>query len=233
MNILIVFRGGYNRVKQPHAVSNNINKYIIDPLRELNNVDIIFCTYSYDIKKLQVYKDKLNPKAIHYVRDGQYNNFIDALNITKDIYDKYDYIIYLRFELIYKRNIIEWDILNKEGMIFPYKEDCESWYKKSKLYGDCIVIFSKNYYIDILNILLSNDSEFRGENLHDIEYVVHKRSPNIPMYCILPNTYNSNTALKLNDPALSPLYIGTCWPYYGNDLDLYLINDPLDTTFNT
>jgi hypothetical protein len=115
-------------------------------------------------------------------------------------------------------------------MIFPYTEDCESWYKKSLLYGDCILIFSKQYYIDIIHILLSTDnSEFM--QLHNIEYIIHNRIPTIPMHCILPGSYNSNTSLQLNDPALSPLYIGICWKYNNNDLDLYLISDPLDKEF--
>ncbi len=231
MNILIIFRGGYDRVKTPHSISNNIIKYIIEPLHSQGyNVETKFCTYDYDLNKLQVFKDKLHPSKIHCVRNGQYNNFKDALHITRDIYNKYDYIIFLRFEIIYKTNIIDWNIFNKEGMIFPYKEDCDTWYKRSILYGDCILIFSKQYYIHIINVLLLTDnSEFMG--LHNIEHIVHSKIPTIPMHCILSGQYNSNTGLPKNDPALSPLYIGTCWQYNNNDLDLYLITDPLDKEF--
>jgi len=214
MKILIVFRGGYTRVSNPQSVCNNIKNYIINPLINKNHlVNTVFYTYNTDPNKLNIYKENLKPIKIAFTNDGQVVNFKELLTDLKSgIFLNYDMIVILRFELIYMLNIIEWNILNKEGIILPFKEDKIETYQKERLYSDTIIIISSNYFLKVVNAILEHEFIHNANkpgvlpSLHELGILFHDKFPEIPFSCIVNGYYHSLS------PALpvvlqNPIYI--------------------------
>jgi len=231
-NKISLFRGTFNKVEDPTKICINILKYIIEPLHSNNiDTDIIFCTYQTNLDKLKIYETYLKPIKIIYTNNGQNINFKESLMFIKDIYDTYDYIIFLRFDVIYKMNIIDWNISNKDGLILPFKEDSEHVFKTKNYYGDVIIIIHKLSYLNFLNAFnlafnnhLNDYIVCGGANiiLHNLVSIVQKYNPNTNINTIVDGYYQSNTGVPENDIRLSPIYIQVKYTYYGSDKSLYL-----------
>lgn len=229
MKSLIIFRGDYSYVTTPEVVCKNLLKYIVSPMREKNHViDVIFCTYQSNLDKLKIYEEFLNPIGIHFTETGQINNFKASLQIVKDTYEKniYDHILFLRFDVIYKINIDDWNIFNNDGITFPFKEDTIELFNSYKYYSDIIIILSNSIFLDVANFLINtNNQAYRPPNcLHNIFQIVQSNNNTIRVHTILDGYYQSNTMLTPNDPRLSPLHIQVKYEYRGKDKDLYFIN---------
>ena len=232
MRNLVVFRGDYTEVKWPEAVCKNIHKCIIAPMKEQGILtDIMFCTYPSDMEKLKIYETYFNPVNIHYTKSGQIVNFKESLKLVHRIYQKYDYVIFLRFDIIYKMNINEWNIFTKEGVILPYRENSKL-YPTGKFYGDAIIVISKSALLEVAyNLLACNIDTFIC--LHNISTIIQIKSPDIIIHTIIDGSYQSNTGLRMGDLRLNPIYIQVKYAYVGADKHLYLecLNDVNSTSF--
>ena len=115
------------------------------------------------------------------------------------------------------------DIFNKEGIIFPYKEDSEEIFNSRRLYGDVIIIISKSSFLLVVDSLVnSNIQEYQPPNcLHNIGSIIQKKVPNMLIHTIVEGYYQSRTVLAVDDPRLNPIYIQVKYPYNGNDKHLY------------
>jgi len=227
--ILIVFRGGYTRVQNIEHVCKNIIEYIIDPLRLDNYVpDIIFSTYRDDLAKLDIYTKHLSPILTTFTNGTirQITNFKETLNTIKSIYSQYSYIIFLRFEAIYKIPITKWDFYNKTGVLFPFKEDSKEIFEKYQWYNDNIIIISNNFYQQCADILISAPTHLfspGGITLHNIPTILHQTDATIPIHCLVEGFYQSNSITYDNyDEHVSPLYILVHYPYLGKDRDQFM-----------
>ena len=225
MKVLIIFRGDYSLVDYPRMVCKNIHKHIIQPLIDENICfHTMFSTYKTDLAKLGVYESALNPIKIQfseYVSEhGQIKNFKDALVMANDTLTPYDYILFLRFDIVYKMNIKEWNIFGKDGLILPYKENSELTFLERGFYGDCIIIFSQYAFTDAVYSLMSaNFNDFFL--LHNIAYLIRRRSIDIDVHTIINDYYQSNTGLLEGDKRLNPIYIQVKYEYHGTDKDKY------------
>jgi len=151
MKICLVFRGENERNYRGYTCSldniDNWRKYIFDDLNK-NSYDIVFITYKTTI--LNDLIKKINPIITitsDYENSSQVSNFKlvnDFINRERENYDRF---IILRFDVIYKIKISEWNIWNKFGIIFPNKDT--SW-NTTKFYNDLIIILDKKS-IDIFN----------------------------------------------------------------------------------
>jgi hypothetical protein len=229
MKFLIVFRGGYDRITDPGFLCRNVIKQIIEPLtQDGHTVETIFFTYNTDPAKLKIYSDNLHPKNISFTSSGQIINFKEALHGLKPIYSEYDYILFFRFELIYKMNIMEWNLFDKEGVILPYKEACYERGTPGELYGDNIIIFTKKYFMQIVDLMLNPTWPYFGNGinatLHNIGTHIKNNHPDIPLHCIVDGYYQSFSRLPPGDIRLNPLYIQMHYAigYNGTDADLWL-----------
>jgi len=227
--ILIVFRGGYTRVTNVEHVCKNINTYIIEPLRSENYIpDIIFSTYNENLRKLDIYTRYLSPKKILFTNkyDNQVPNFKETLNNMKSIYSEYSYIIFLRFEAIYKIPITKWNFYNKIGVILPFKEDSKEMFEKVQWYNDNIIIISNNYFQQCADIIIQAPTHLftpGGGTLHNIPNILHRIDNTIPIHCLVDGFYQSNSITYDNyDEHVSPLYILVHYPYLGKDKYLFL-----------
>lgn len=224
MKILVVFRGGFRKRKiESELICRNIYKNIFKPLLENNHqYDIIFQTYNFP--ELEIFKSNFKPLNV-YITDSnistQIINFNNALDNVNPIYENYDHIIFLRFEIIYKKPIFDSNILNIEGLILPYKEDSESLFKSHEYYSDIIICISKKYFMDFYDIVNSKPSKFTIGPLHEIGKVCKHK---IPINCIIDGYWQSSTGWKMDDPRLSPLFILTHhpYPYSDNEMKSYL-----------
>lgn len=229
MKILIIFRGGYTRVSNPQHVCNNVLKYIIAPLKDLNHIiNIAFYTYNNDKDKLKIYTDSFNPIKIVFTESGQIINFKTALLDLKNLYKEYDTLIFLRFELIYTMNIIDWNILDKEGIILPFRENSIDMYEKEGLYGDNIIILSNKYFLMITDLIMQHNFTHNIDHLnplnatlHDLGLIIHKKNPGIPFHCILDGYYQSLS--PTNPEVQNPIYIQVHNQLYNENTYKHLI----------
>jgi hypothetical protein len=225
MKLLLVFRGDYKQVDNPDFVCENIKKQIIRPLEQQDSsADIIFCTYNHDMPKLDAYISALNPMGILYTNNGQVPNFKEALWFVSDVHNDYDYIIFLRFDIIYKKSIRYWNVFKKEGLIMTFKEDSEQFFIRNSLYGDVIIIISKQSYTPIMKSLIgTHDSHYVPLTcLHNIYTIVKYFHPEISIHTIVDGYYQSKTSLPAGDVRLNPLYIQVKYEYHGADRDQWL-----------
>jgi hypothetical protein len=228
MRLLICFRGDTTRIKNVEGFTLNIFDKIIHPL-EQNNIgyDILFSTYNNNKTVLDEMSKSLQPlDTLYYTKSGQINTFLELVNFLKTNSQNtniYDYIIILRFDIIYKIDIIKWDFFNKNGIICPFKEVSEQMFDIFKYYSDTIFIFSKEYVPKILRIVSSmvlSDFLHNGQTMHTLSnYLLHQ---NIPLNTLCTGYYQSNTNLNFGDKLCNPLYIMLHYKYEQPDKHLYL-----------
>jgi len=220
MNLLIIFRGGYNRIDDPETVTFNINKFIIEPLKRDNKVTVLFSSYLEDEEKLEVFKQKLKPETVvlndRVEHTGQIINFKQTLSVIESVYSNYDYVLFLRFEIIYKMSVLEWDIFTKRGLIVPYREESEETFNGTHWYSDTIIIISSEFYIPFSQSIISADLDYFTPHytLHNIANIMPQT---IPVHVIIPGYYNSNTSIRDN-----PLTIMYGRVYLGENIEKYI-----------
>lgn len=213
MKILFVFRGGFRKKKiEADLICKNIYKNIFKPLLENHDTyDIIFQTYTFP--ELEIFQNSFKPLHVHLTDSNvstQIINFNNALDNIKPIYENYDTIIFLRFEVIYKKPIFESNILNNQGLILPFKEDSEEMFKSVEYYSDIIIGISKKYFLDFFHIVNSKPSKFTIGGIHEIGRLCKYK---IPIFCINSGYWQSSSGWKRDDPRLNELFILTHHPY--------------------
>jgi hypothetical protein len=220
--VLIVLRGGCSRVNNPLVICKNIEVQILNPLRMKGyHVDCIFSTTSKGDPKLDVYSEYLKPLTTFYTSNGQIVNFKETLWNLRNIYSNYVQIVFLRFEIVYKINIDEMNIMKNTGLMLPFKEDGEELFRTHKYYGDCIIIICSLHFSNILDTFVEADfhtisTGFGHDILHRIVDVILSKFPETPICCILNGFFQSNTNYPADNPKLNPLYILTHYPYCGD-----------------
>jgi len=225
MKILIIFRGGYSRVPDPEFVCKNIENYILLPLIKNNDTfDIVFSTYNENPQKLEFFNKHLNPIKTFFTQNGQIINFKETLNNINGLYGDYDYILFLRFEAIYKIPINEWNFQNKEGLILPFKEDTKELFDESGWYNDNIIIVSKSSFeMFYQGIIHADYSLFNPSNtLHNIVNIIRKNNNSIQVHCLVDGYFQANVSYCPQiEGHMSPLYILVHYPYIGKDKHLF------------
>ena len=220
-DVLIIFRGSYTRVQDPIFVCKNIQSKVLRALAEKDlKYDVFFSTYNDDFEKLTVYKKALSPKRIYFSQNGQVINFKETLEFIDPFVKSYKFIVFLRFEAIYKLPITEWNFFDKSGLILPFKEDTGALFDKTGWYNDSIIILSSDIFFNFKNSLFACAKEmFQPENtLHNLANIVLKYDKTIPVSCLFDGYFQSNHShYPQSDDHLSPLYILVHYPYNGSD----------------
>jgi hypothetical protein len=241
MKILIVFRCDYSYIKDPNLICNNIIEYIIEPLLQQKiDFDIVFCTYPNDLDKLKIWELLISPIKIYYTESGQIANFIESLDKIKDIYNQYDYFLFLRMDIIYKVKISEWNVFKNEGLTLAFKEDSQEIFERIEYFSDIIIIISKSAFLKVKDALynvyngkLPNHKD--ESHLHLLAKKVKTVYPDIQIHTILDgyfqsNTffcYKTNTYMNSDDERINPLFIVAKYPYMGPELYWRRFVEPL------
>ncbi len=145
MRIALCYRGihyapFYKNVDYRKCFQNN-KEYLIDPLKENNHVDVFVCTYDSEIsdqmtKDFQPVVSILN--NLNTFNDGGHSSH-KILTFTKCLinnvkeYEKkhnfeYDVIIIVRFDLMFKVKVNEWNIdYNKINALFEHVHNCDNY----------------------------------------------------------------------------------------------------------
>jgi len=229
MKFLIVYRGNCNRYTNLDLFFKNFLLKIKNPLN-LNGheFDCALFTYQNETSYCDAFIKLFNPKFVKlFSYSNQKDQFISILKfLNSKILDEYDKIIFLRFDICYKMNIMKWDFFDKKGIFFPFKEDSQEFFEKEKLHGDVIIICDTCYMLKLTQILEKYASEsniygfphFPYNMLHFIPKLLNNL---IPVYNLIDGFFQSNTQLELEDKRINPLYIIMYKVY--NFSDFYLL----------
>jgi hypothetical protein len=219
MKVLIVFRGGYARIDPTLLVKNICDKVYTPLIKNKIEYTTVLYTYPTDTERLTILKEGLGVRDIHFTKEGQIENFTEAVHGISMLYSDYDYIIFLRFEIIYKIDIMNWNIFNRSGLFFPFKENCITLFTATRQYSDIIIAISKEYVKPLSLVIDTVDrNQYTNTNtLHNLGFIVERKDYYIPVVCMLDGFYQSNTSLALGDDRLNPMFIMSHYKYNGSD----------------
>lgn len=230
MKILLVFRGGYTKI-DPTLLSKNIHDKVFNPLKE-NGIEYstVFYTYPHDLDKLNTLREQLSPIQVQYTNEGQIINFKEAVRDISLRYSEYEYIVFLRFEIVYKIHILQWNIFGQSGVIFPFKENCFTLFNATNQYSDIIIGISKEYLQQFWTVLDTADSsEYTNTNtLHNLATIIQRHDYDLPIKCMFEGFYQSNTSLERGDERLNPMFIMLHYRYCGSDIEEFNKYLPID-----
>jgi len=152
-NVAIAYRGFYKKTGTKPCnfflVYENHKKYLYDCFK---NVDIYFHTYTCNDEDDEKLVKLLNPKK--YVIDKKPNTKImySIVKTTGIIDSDYDIIINIRFDLLFKKPMNEFNIdYNKFNFIFK-----ENDWDNSKKVSDLLFIFPQKYTTYFIDSLLKS-----------------------------------------------------------------------------
>ena len=134
MKISIIFRGDNLRYQDGIALNSCLNvsnwkKTIFDDLREAgHNIDIVFITYPSAI--LDELTTLIAPSSVILIPNiSQSYNFNQVGKYITDNSDNYDRFIILRFDLIYKMRITNWNKWYKDDLVLCLCPDQDNNYR--------------------------------------------------------------------------------------------------------
>jgi len=183
MRYCIVFRGHNQRSKNNMSALDNIRNWyrtIFYKLKE-NNIeyDIFFITYDSEIlsglntKETILYSDQIKNQSDSC--QPQKQSLLDSIKLYTESEIKYSKLIILRFDIIYKIPITEWNHFNDEGIILTNKD--VHW-PSHKLYSDVVFIIDNKFIFTFAEAV---------ENIrhlpHDVgKYLFENNKPLLLMY---------------------------------------------------
>lgn len=246
MSILIVFRGNCDRSDAIDYIYRNHKIKISNYLEENGyKIDYVISSYDENLEMLDKWKRLINPIKIFTMSShgsNQAHNFMFTIkNIHNEIdYKKYDKILILRFDIIYKRGMKFWNILNKNGFIVPFKEHDIEFYNKTKYTGDSVMWIDTNifhkvhislsasytlYCIDSnLKFVEQREPPFKSI-LHNVPNIISYFYPDINIDFFIDGYWQSCTVLDKDDKKLNPLFINIFRRYNNDDMYLCELND--------
>ena len=161
MKFLVVMRGHCNRTENIQYIYDNYLLKIKNPLLDNGHtIDCMFNTYNGYDEYFEKFKKLYNPIKIFRSNEFQPNkyeniapncgfqilNFYDGMTNIKSFINDYDKIIFLRFDICYKINIMKWNIFNDKGIGFTFKEDSEEGYNIMKCISEAVVVIDNEYF---------------------------------------------------------------------------------------
>jgi len=260
MKFLVVMRGHCNRTENIQYIYDNYLLKIKNPLLDNGHtIDCMFNTYNGYDEYFEKFKKLYNPIKIFRSNEFQPNkyeniapncgfqilNFYDGMTNIKSFINDYDKIIFLRFDICYKINIMKWNIFNDKGIFFTFKESSHRTYEN--VYGICDVViiidteyFNKvyesiheyvQYYFFGNKLVEKIPSEYWITNvLHCFKIILLEKYGTFPIYYIIDGCYLSPTFINsdVTLDKLNPLYIifGKGKEYIG-DMNDYLLLERL------
>lgn len=208
MRILVVFRGENKRWNNGRwhdvrmCIPNNKVR-LINSLRSKGYiVDIIFCTY--DSEYLNSYVDSYNPLHVYkmpYEGSSQHINFNFVLDSCLNHYNMYNKIIILRFDLLFKKNITEWPMWDKAGIMFPWKDHTLEAYNQRKYCQEVIISIDTQYFKEFKTLYQNEYTKWKDITwgLHFLTTILDKHA-SIPFFFMEGDiAYESNTYVPKND----------------------------------
>lgn len=229
--LLVAFRGenkrwnNYRYHDVRHCIPNNKVR-ILDSLRSMGHeIELIFCTY--DSEYLQSYVDAYKPMKVYtmdYNGSSQHKNFKFTLDCVANHINSYDKVIILRFDLLFKKNISEWSMWDKEGIMFPWKDNDKAAYELRKYCQEGIISIDRKWFGEFKQLYDSTHEKWR-----DITWGLHFLTTELELYQKIPfffmegETYwCSNTSLT--EPfCKNPYLVNSIYPYLHDDYYLTVV----------
>jgi hypothetical protein len=247
MKFLVVMGGHCNRFKNIQYIYDNYLLKIKNPLLENGHtIDCIFNTYNGSDEYFEKFKELYNPIETFRTdpNNFKYINFYYGMINIQPFIKNYDKIIFLRFDLCYKMNIMKWNIFNDKGIGFTFKEDSEEGYNLMRCISEAVVVIDNEYFDQVYqavhesiqyhvfnnkiseNIPRGFDTymELHG-TLHQFMNVLLHKYGDFPIYFIINGYYQSITFHRydMTINKLNPLYIMMSRDYFGDMSDYLLL----------
>ena len=244
MKFLIVMRGHCNRFENIQYIYDNYFIKIKNPLlKNGHTLDCMFNTYNGYDEYFEKFKELYNPIKIFRMDTCKYqylNFYYGMINIQPFVKD-YDKIVFLRFDICYKINIMKWNIFNDKGIFFPFTEiEPISIDNNNNYNGDCIIIIDNKYFDQVYQCVHESIQyhEFNNKiskniplhfgmsgTLHNFKNVLLSKYNTFPIYFLLNEYYNSRTCYVpwMKHELLNPLYIMMGRDYFGDMNDFILL----------
>jgi len=252
-SVLIIIRGNTNRHTEYERFFKNHEIKIASYLKYLNyNIDYMLSSYdnedslSYYInyfKPIHIYKRSPDKSDQVHLFFNTLNNVINDIEITK-----YEKIIIIRFDVIYKRGIYFWNMFNDKDMTVLFKEQNLEDYLNKKRISDILFIFNtKNfkkineslyhlyskYYETDEKLDIKNEHILDEKTLHGVYKMLlyNNSTKDVTIEFSSNELHNSISNLCETDVLLSPFHIHLSRSY--NLLDEYLteISDDQISTY--
>lgn len=180
MRICVIFRGENLRQKRGLTSALDCVDNWKETIFDVIDCDVVFFTYKSEI--LDQLIKKISP--IHVCTSGYDSQEGNAEAIIKwmvENKDKYDRFVLLRFDIMYRKRIIEWKQWNNKGIILVNKDIN---YPTLKLYNDIVFIVDSEWVNNF-------KGAYEGENkmcLHHIGKYLEKMK-DVPLRIMYPNYY--------------------------------------------
>ena len=201
-NIAIVYRGFYFRNKNKkktnsfdESILQNHIQYIYSNFK---NITVFFHTYSVsdekDAQLLELFKKyNINIKSYIFEKDINpkiYHSIIESQKVIQN-FDCFDNIINLRFDLMFKKSIINTDIdLNKFNFIF--RGHIPGWKKNNKV-SDLLYIFPPKFNQHFITAIYSTRNITAHGDAHFIYRPLTKLINLNNINFLLEDNYSSDT----------------------------------------
>ena len=243
MKFLVVMRGSCNRFENIQYIYDNYLLKIKNPLLENGHtIDCMFNTYNDNDKYFEKFKELYNPIKTFRMNPCKYqylNFYYGMINIQPFVKD-YDKIIFLRFDICYKINIMKWNIFNDKGIGFTFKDYNDEYFKKMNTHGDCIIVIDNIYFDQVYKAIHESIQYYEfnnkiseyipfgfdnGGTLHHFSNVLLYKYNKFPIYYVIDGYYISSTFYKfyITNEVLNPLYIMMGRDYFGDMSDYLLL----------
>ena len=243
MKFLVVMRGSCNRFENIRYIYDNYLLKIKNPLLDNGHtIDCMFNTYNGDDKYFEKFKKLYNPIKVFRMDTCKYqylNFYYGMINIQPFVKD-YDKIVFLRFDICYKINIMKWNIFNDKGIFFTFKDYNDEYFKKMNTHGDCIIVIDNIYFDQVYEAIHESIQYYEFNNkisehipfgfdvdgtLHHFSNILLCKYNKFPIYYVIDGYYISSTFYKwfITNEVLNPLYIMMSRDYYGDISDYLLL----------
>lgn len=227
--ILIIYRGHCDRVAADPIYRNFLVK-IKGPLERAGVEIDSLMMYHEGQRTAEAWKALWNPKEAHSIPlehcKKQANTLHWCLNYLQGWSEvgAYDWILFLRFDVLYRVSILNWNLLNQSaGVVVPFREATDEPWAQKRYVSDVVIAISPSYlkkYLTAYEKALARfDHYFFHGTLH--EQVKILEGTDIPLGFMFEGLYQSNTAKRpegpltsADDPRLSPFHILHSKPNY-------------------
>jgi hypothetical protein len=226
--VLIVFRGEHMRKKNGHfldcrKVIPNNKKRVLESIQNMGHeITVWFCTY--DSEYLNDFKVAYNCSECFlqdYHTSSQHKNFKFVLDSIEPVHKEFDKIIILRFDYLYKKNFSDFNWWDKEGIVFPFKDNDPVSYEERKYCFEGFILITKEWFQPFLELYLQNYIEWKEitYGLHFLTTLLFKNGA-IPYHYMEGDTcWISNTSLA-HPTCKNPYFINLLYTYYHDDYSL-------------
>lgn len=208
MKIAVLIRGFHWLEKDRYGFALDASRHlpslvekVLRPLREQHSVEVFAVTYPSPIQDEVVsllapeHLILLDPKS-----STQIKTYLRGLDeIQAAVTGPFDRLLITRFDLVFLKSVLDWNVWDRTGIFFPWREYKALWNEHHRV-GDAI------HLVDWPSLPIFREAMERLESRPDLHLFYQELEPcGQPLHFIEEGFYDSNT-LFANRECANPLY---------------------------